>query len=163
MYKILGADQKEYGPVSAEQLRQWIAEGRANAQTKVLPVGATEWKPLAELPEFAGALNKTPGPPSLSLPPPSHPATNSLAIAGLITGILSLIPCCCFGVLFGVAGLICSGIALSQIKRDPNQGGKPMAVAGLVLSILGILLFFALLMFGMVSGGLDQILRELKK
>jgi hypothetical protein len=28
MYKILGIDNKEYGPVSAEQVRTWIAEGR---------------------------------------------------------------------------------------------------------------------------------------
>jgi len=40
MYKIIGADGKEYGPIPAEQLREWIAEGRANAQTKVLPEGA---------------------------------------------------------------------------------------------------------------------------
>jgi hypothetical protein len=28
-YKIIGADLMEYGPVSAEQIRQWINEGRA--------------------------------------------------------------------------------------------------------------------------------------
>ena len=27
MYKIIGADGKEYGPISLEVLRQWIAEG----------------------------------------------------------------------------------------------------------------------------------------
>jgi hypothetical protein len=56
MYKIIGADGQEYVPASAEQLRQWIWEGRANAQTKVQPEGATEWKTLAEFPEFADAL-----------------------------------------------------------------------------------------------------------
>ena len=30
MYKIIGADQKEYGPVSIEQLRLWITEGRVD-------------------------------------------------------------------------------------------------------------------------------------
>ncbi|HQH02584.1 MAG TPA: DUF4339 domain-containing protein [Verrucomicrobiota bacterium] len=56
MYKIIGADQKEYGPVSAEQLRQWLAEGRANAQTPVQAAGAAGWKPLAAYPEFAALL-----------------------------------------------------------------------------------------------------------
>ena len=28
MYKIIGADGKEYGPISAEQLRQWLNEDR---------------------------------------------------------------------------------------------------------------------------------------
>jgi hypothetical protein len=39
MYKIIGADGKEYGPITADQLRAWIVEGRANAQTKVLMEG----------------------------------------------------------------------------------------------------------------------------
>jgi hypothetical protein len=53
MYKIRGADEKEYGPVAAEQLRQWIAEGRANAQTKILLEGTTDWRSLSEFPEFS--------------------------------------------------------------------------------------------------------------
>jgi len=33
MYTIIGGDQKEYGALSAEDMRKWIAEGRLNAQT----------------------------------------------------------------------------------------------------------------------------------
>src|SRR5438445_172141 len=65
MYKMMGADGREYGPVSAEQLRQWIAEGRANAQTLVQSEGSTEWKALANFPELV--------PPSI--PPRVHPAS----------------------------------------------------------------------------------------
>ena len=68
MYKIIGADGREYGPVTADQLKQWIAEGRANAQTKVLAESDTEWKRLAEIPELATALPVTP-PPVLRVPP----------------------------------------------------------------------------------------------
>jgi hypothetical protein len=57
MYRIIGGDQKEYGPVTADELRRWIAEGRANAQTQVLGEGAAEWKPLSAFPEFADLLN----------------------------------------------------------------------------------------------------------
>ncbi len=78
MYRIIGGDQKEYGPVSAEQIRQWIAEGRANAQTKVQAEGSTDWKPLAEFLEFAGALGAgaapTPPPGTAPAPFPSGPA-----------------------------------------------------------------------------------------
>jgi len=56
MYKIIGADKKEYGPVTAAQMHQWISEGRANSQTLVQAVGATDWKPLSAFPEFADAL-----------------------------------------------------------------------------------------------------------
>ena len=54
MYKIIGADQKEYGPVSAEQLRQWIAEGRVNGQTKVQAADATEWQTMADKGQVVG-------------------------------------------------------------------------------------------------------------
>jgi len=53
MYKIIGADQKEYGPISADQLRQWIAQGRANGNTMAQSEGSTDWKPLRAFPEFA--------------------------------------------------------------------------------------------------------------
>src|SRR2546430_2465370 len=70
MYRIIGADGNQYGPISAEQLRQWIAEGRANAQTKILAEGTTEWKPLSEFPEFFGTAAAPPGalPPTPSMP-----------------------------------------------------------------------------------------------
>ena len=50
MYRILGADGKEYGPVNSEVLRQWITEGRANAHTKVKPEGGADWQTLASVP-----------------------------------------------------------------------------------------------------------------
>jgi len=65
MYKIIGSDGREYGPVTTEQLRQWIATGRANLQTKAQPEGGTDWRPLAEFPEFAGAA-AAPGLPPLT-------------------------------------------------------------------------------------------------
>jgi hypothetical protein len=61
MYKIIGADQKEYGPVSADQLRQWVTEGRVNGQTLICPEGQTEWKPLSAFAEFGETLRTTPG------------------------------------------------------------------------------------------------------
>ena len=53
MYKIIGADQREYGPITADQMRQWFAEGRVNAQTLVWSETSGNWKPLAQYPELA--------------------------------------------------------------------------------------------------------------
>ncbi|HOX57703.1 MAG TPA: GYF domain-containing protein [Candidatus Paceibacterota bacterium] len=53
MFRIIGGDQKEYGPVTAEDLRRWAAEGRVNARTPVQAEGTTEWQPLSAFPEFA--------------------------------------------------------------------------------------------------------------
>jgi hypothetical protein len=67
MYTIIGGDQKKYGPVTAEQLRQWLAEGRVNGQTSAQSEGTTDWKPLAAFPEFVDALASKP--PARGLPP----------------------------------------------------------------------------------------------
>jgi hypothetical protein len=52
MYTIIGGDGKEYGPVSAEQLRSWIVGGRANGKTRVKGPGSDEWKTVADFPEL---------------------------------------------------------------------------------------------------------------
>lgn len=62
MYKIIGADGKEYGPVSAEQLRQWLTEGRINNQTRIQADGSADWKAFGDCPEFANAAPTTPPP-----------------------------------------------------------------------------------------------------
>jgi uncharacterized membrane protein len=54
MYTIIGGDGKEYGPVTAEQVRSWIAGGRANLDTKIKEVGADTWKTVGEYPEIVG-------------------------------------------------------------------------------------------------------------
>ena len=56
MYKIIGADQREYGPVAADQIRKWIAEGRADRQTRIMSDDGAGWKRLDELSEFAEAM-----------------------------------------------------------------------------------------------------------
>ena len=56
MYRIIGGNQQEYGPVTADELRRWIAEGRLSAQSLVQVEGSGEWKPLSTFPEFAEAL-----------------------------------------------------------------------------------------------------------
>jgi uncharacterized membrane protein len=53
MYSIIGADGKEYGPVTADQVRSWIVGGRANLQTKVKEVGTDTWKTVADFPEIS--------------------------------------------------------------------------------------------------------------
>jgi hypothetical protein len=138
MYKILGADGKEYGPVSLEQLRQWVAEGRVNARTQVQESGTAEWKPAAEVPELnallaARAATQTPSPgASPSLAGTAEPQ-KGLAITSLVLGILSLPTC----FLTGIPAIVCGHIALGRARRDPAQhGGAGMAIAGLVLGYL---------------------------
>lgn len=75
MYKVIGIDNKEYGPVSAEQIKKWIEEGRVNEKTPVKAEETGEWKPLGEYPEFADALLA-----KQKLAPPSIPPVATVSI-----------------------------------------------------------------------------------
>jgi TM2 domain-containing membrane protein YozV len=93
MYKMIGADGQQYGPASAEQVRRWMAEGRAKEETLVQPEGSQEWKPLSSFPELASGLKSAPplvsGTPPTIAPPPSATAERaSNKIAAGICGIL---------------------------------------------------------------------------
>jgi hypothetical protein len=52
-YKIIGADGREYGPVSRNELREWVKDNRVNSQTLARTEDTTEWKQLSALPDFA--------------------------------------------------------------------------------------------------------------
>jgi len=150
MFKILGADGKEYGPVTAEVLRQWITDRRAAAQTRVQVAGSSEWKALSEFPDFAEAFRTIPPPilPPLVAPtraPSSAPKvrTSGFAIASLVLGILGL----CSGGVSALVGLILGIVALKKIGREPARfQGKGLAVTGICVSTLFILLAPAILL-----------------
>ena len=158
MYKILGADQKEYGPVTLDQVRQWIAEHRLNGQSLARSEGTEGWKPLAQFPEFSPtfAIPMTSpgpiGPPSTFAP---QATTNNMAVTGLVMGCLSLVCCQPLGIL----GIIFSALALSQLKNTPGQSGRGLAIAGLALSILGLVFVGLLAAFGAFSGVFQQMSR----
>ena len=146
MYKIIGADGKQYGPVSLEQIRQWIAQGRINAQSRVQEDGATDWKKAAEFPEFGiSPAGSTAGTPQLTPPLTGQAPTppSGLAITSFVLGLLSLV---CFGFLTGIPAIICGHLAHSRARRAPGQyGGAGFALAGLILGYVGLVLSLAIL------------------
>ncbi len=92
MYKIVGADGKEYGPIDATQLRQWIAENRARGETLIQREGESDWKPLSSFPEFADLFASTGASPSAGSttsapPPPRAGDPNQLVAAALARGV----------------------------------------------------------------------------
>ena len=153
MYRIIGADGQQYGPVSGEVLRRWIAEHRVQGQSLAQAEGAPDWKPLSAFAEFADLA----APPAMAGTPATfpaegaHPLKNSpLAVAGFVCSLLGLM---CCGPLFSTLGLIFSIVGLNEIKRNPRQfTGHSLAVAGIVLGILGVLLFLALFAAGFGGG-----------
>jgi GYF domain 2 len=149
MYRIIGADGNQYGPISAEQLRQWVAEGRANAQTKILAEGTTEWKPLSEFPEFFGTAAPPPGalppPPSMPTMQPlgSFPVSaasdqvNGPAIGLIVLGALNIVLALARGVMTML------GIGMNTLQSSNNaDADKVLALIstfGLGFAIVGVL------------------------
>jgi len=152
MYKIIGGDGKEYGPVSAADVRRWVAEGRANAQTQVLPEGTTEWRALGGLPEFADLLSS--GPAASGAPPPYG------AQAGLPAEILSrdydLDIGGCVGegwnLLRNNFGLVFGGVAIFLLIQFGLAALGQIPLAGLVFSLASVILA------GPLTGGLYYFL-----
>jgi hypothetical protein len=60
MYRIQGSDKKEYGPISADQIRQWVAENRLNRDSLAASETDPAWKPLGQFPEFAALFSAAP-------------------------------------------------------------------------------------------------------
>ncbi|HTS19696.1 MAG TPA: CD225/dispanin family protein [Verrucomicrobiae bacterium] len=128
MFKIIGGDGRQYGPVSAEQIRQWMAEGRASAQTMAQAEGSTEWKPLGQFPEFAPST-----PPPLGATPSPTPPPPSAAPAAprfqphehidsyLVPAILSTI-CCCLP--FGIVSIIFAAQVNTKLQTGDIQGAR---------------------------------------
>lgn len=137
MYKLIGADNAEYGPVSAEKIREWIQQGRINAQTRIKPEGSNDWKPLAELSEFSATVPSGAGaPPVLAAAEPPE-RTSALAIASLVLGVLGIFT----AGLTALVGLVLGIWALVSISRSRGRlGGTGLAIAGTIVSGLFVLL-----------------------
>jgi TM2 domain-containing membrane protein YozV len=144
MYRIIGKDGQQYGPVTAEQLRGWVAENRANSQTLVQTEGSQDWKPLGSLPEFTANLKPPPmsavPPPMSATPPPpmtpppstSNPrASNKLAagLCGILLGSL--------GVHKFILGYTGAGLIMLLVTfLTCGIGGMVMHVIGLIEGII---------------------------
>lgn len=162
MYKILGADQKEYGPASADQVRRWITEGRITSRTQMRTEESNEWKPASEFHEFDAALAGRTRPAQAASPgvaasmppavPPSGPPAAGLAITSMVLGILSFLGCFIFT---GIPAIITGHIAHSRSRKRPEQyGGDGFAIAGLVMGYASLV--FVPLLAGMLLPALAK-------
>ena len=119
MYKVIGVDGKEYGPVSAEQLREWIAGGRANGQSMVQAEGTEGWKPLAQLPEFAAVVPPPAVFVSTTLPLGVLVPPGTVVPSYLVPAILTTL-CCCLP--FGIPAIVYAAQVNSKLAAGDVNG-----------------------------------------
>lgn len=121
----------------SEQETQWLP------REPPMPGG---WVAPDERPPMAPVWQPPPPPPQ-----PRRQVNQGLAVASMITGILGLV-LGCLGPLPGFAAVILGWLALSQIKRSPEIGGKPLAIIGIVTGALTIV-FYGLLFIWLILAG----------
>ena len=80
-----------------------------------------------------------------------------LAIASMVLGITSIVPGWCIPYLPFILGLI--GVILGGVSLSKKQGGKGMAVAGLVTSIISLVIY--LILFSVVGASLSAFFSNL--
>ena len=83
-YKVMGEDGQEYGPVSDDQIRKWIAEARLERKSPIKPGDSREWVFLESLPEFADAFQPPPAPP----PKPLERKWSLVLLIAIVAGVL---------------------------------------------------------------------------
>ena len=150
MYKIIGGDGKEYGPISADQLRQWISEGRVNAQTQALLEGTTDWKPLGAFTEFASFFAAPP----TAAPTLQAPTTDAASkVAGPAIGLIVVAS---LALVLIVANLIMTlrGATMFQMQNFGGQSPEILkfmqGTGAIIVAILGFVVY-GLVLFGAIK------------
>jgi hypothetical protein len=158
MYKIIGGDGREYGPVSPEQLRQWITEGRANAQTLTQAEGGTGWIPLASFPELASALGGAIPPVAATPPVAAGPAVQPRPFVPthLVPAILCTVFCC---LPFGIPAIIFAAQVNAKLAAGDIQGAlessrkaKTWCWVAFWLGLIPILIWITIVCIGGLAG-----------
>ncbi len=87
-------------------------------------------------------------------------SSNGMAIAGFIVTLVSSIICCG---AFNLIGLIFSIVGVVTAKNYPNNNGKGLAWAGIIINIvfvvLVVLLYVLLIALG-VSGEINEVIED---
>jgi len=147
MYRIIGGDQHEYGPVSAEQIREWVMQGRVNGQTLVLAEKSQEWKALANVPELAMAISW--------LSDPAHASGVKEPSSYMFPSILVTF-CCCPP--FGIVAILFSAGVYSKMSHGDLEGAKRSSrnaklwclislISG-IIAVIGLFILSALGFYG---------------
>ena len=146
MFKIIGGDGEEYGPVDDAGVREWIQEGRANAQTMLQREGQSNWAPLSSFPEFAPLLGGAPGQPVAMSP--GQPIPEGTVPNYLVHSIL-LTLCCCPP--FGIAAIVQASKVDALLAggnqaaaKEASAGAKKWCIWALVIGAVVNILFIAI-------------------
>ena len=149
-YKIIGVDLREYGPVETEEIREWIQEGRADANTLVCDVDDKQWVKLCDLSEVADVLPQK----------PTAGPRGTIQINYLVAAILCTLFCC---LPFGIAGILFAVWANSKAQQGDIDGAAVAASWARLMCILSFVLGLISLIWFFSSGEFSRMLQEMQQ
>jgi uncharacterized RDD family membrane protein YckC len=158
MFSILGADGKEYGPVPAAKIHEWIAGGRASLQTQARRQGETDWKPLGDFAEFNASVAPiaVPGAPAaapgLTVPVAPVPSAESLVLASRWARLGAVILDSIIGAVVMAPGFVLLVMA-GALANNANDANPALALAGIMACGIGGLVIFGIQIFMLVKYG----------
>jgi TM2 domain-containing membrane protein YozV len=128
MYKIIGANGQQYGPVNEEQIRHWLAENRVNTQTLMQSEGGQDWRPLGSFPEFASEIKSAPP----TIAPPQQQSVTARASNKIAAGICGIL-LGAFGIHKFILGYTGAGVTMLLITL------LTCGIAGCVVHLIGLI------------------------
>jgi hypothetical protein len=87
------------------------------------------------------------------------PASNGMAVAALVVGILALLGAFCFGfpgLLFGVIAVVLGILGLRRANTLPGTPQKGVAIAGIVTGAIGLLIGLAVVALFVLGASVDD-------
>lgn len=126
MYRLIGHDQKEYGPISLEQLKLWLAEGRIGPDTQISLDGTSQWRPLSTYPELSSLATPGPLPSSPFSAPPVDDASARKAAADAVKGpAIGLIVTAGLGFAMCLLGIVMALLGVGKGSFNMQSSGMP--------------------------------------
>jgi len=153
-YDVRGADGKEYGPVTLEQLSNWVRERRLIPHQEVKRSDMEHWAPAGSFTEFQGLFNEVGVPISAAAQGPGPAGGQPLPAGVALTQIkssgswfywiagLSLINS--FSAFSGQSFRFLFGLGITQLLQASLRGSSAL---GLLLSLVAAGVFVGLGVF----------------
>ncbi len=139
LFTIIGGDGREYGPVTAQQVRAWVATGRADEDTKAKVAGTDEWKTVGDFPELSG---DEPGPAAAAVEEDHGPelagrgARLGATLIDMVLGCICILP----------GGLMLGPELLQRLLKGewPDDFDVGRTAGGFALLAVGLLVIFVI-------------------
>ncbi len=146
-YHFIGGDGKTYGPYSQEQMQQFMAENRVNAQTQVSADGGA-WQPAGQYPELASTGGAPPVPatlgapaaPGMPLPMVANPAAAQAMVKGPAIFMMVLAIIMILLQLLGVVLNLAGGAIAADLPPEIRDKILAQGAFGLVQNVVVIII-----------------------